>query len=168
MKIVVVSDSHGVNANVRYAIGQEAPFDILVHCGDIGSNIGRILGDKRDYDLIAVRGNCDNLSIYPETQFFRAQNLNVFVAHGHRYNVKYSLDSIMEEARRRRADIVLFGHSHVPEMGYTDDGIFYLNPGSVSIPHQASHKKTYAVLTIEDNIPEAVIKTLPDDIPANW
>ena len=35
MKILVVSDTHGRDENFEQAVMQEAPFDMLIHCGDV-------------------------------------------------------------------------------------------------------------------------------------
>lgn len=168
-KILVVSDSHGRNNAIRYAIGQEAPFDMLVHCGDVQGDLNSILGKGRDYELRVVRGNCDWTSSAPKELLFEIGWCRIFVAHGDRYGVKYHNDEILAAARARHADVVLFGHSHVPEIVRTDDAILLVNPGSVSLPHQDPPKRTYAVLTIgEDYDLDAVIRTMPDYIPENY
>ena len=35
MKILIVSDTHGRDWGLEEAIEKEAPFDMLVHCGDV-------------------------------------------------------------------------------------------------------------------------------------
>ncbi len=35
MKVLIVSDTHGRDENLEIAINREAPFDMLVHCGDV-------------------------------------------------------------------------------------------------------------------------------------
>ena len=40
MKVLIVSDTHGRDENLEIAVNREAPFDMLVHCGDVE---GRIL-----------------------------------------------------------------------------------------------------------------------------
>ena len=36
MKVLIVSDTHGRDENLEIAINREAPFDMLVHCGNSG------------------------------------------------------------------------------------------------------------------------------------
>ena len=167
-KILVVSDSHGYNNLLRYAIGQEMPIDMLIHCGDVQGDLDSILGKGRDYDLKVVRGNCD-LNSCPLVLNFKVGYYNIFVTHGHLYDVKYTNERICQAARQNMADIVLFGHSHVPEIVTTEDNILLVNPGSVALPHQYPPKRSYAVLTIdEDEGPSAEIRYLPDYVPANF
>ena len=35
MKVLIVSDTHGRDENLEIAIHREAPFDMLVHGGDV-------------------------------------------------------------------------------------------------------------------------------------
>ena len=162
-KILVVSDSHGNNDLLRKAIGQEMPIDMLIHCGDVETDLKAVLGPGRDYDLEIVRGNMDSWSSYPEDLLLRVGYYNIFVAHGHKYGTKYTNENILEAGRKKLADVVLCGHSHVPEIERTADGILLVNPGSVALPHQDPPRRSYAVLRIsEDEMPSAEIKYLPN------
>ena len=44
-----------------------------------------------------------------------------------------------------KSDILLFGHTHIYEMGYEEHGYFILNPGSIGFP-KGGHESTYMVL----------------------
>ena len=35
MKVLLVSDTHGRDTNLERAVEAEAPFDMLIHCGDV-------------------------------------------------------------------------------------------------------------------------------------
>lgn len=35
MKVLIVSDTHGKEGNLKEAMEREKPFDMLVHCGDV-------------------------------------------------------------------------------------------------------------------------------------
>ena len=48
------------------------------------------------------------------------------------YNVKFGYENIIAEAKRRNADIVLFGHTHNQYTEYLD-GLYIMNPGSVGM-----------------------------------
>ena len=53
-------------------------------------------------------------------------------SYGHPYNVKFGYENIIAEAKRRNADIVLFGHTHNQYTEYID-GLYIMNPGSVGM-----------------------------------
>ena len=63
------------------------------------------------------------------------------MCHGHKYNVKSSLLALKYKGMEKNADIILFGHTHVPYIDDTD-GIIMLNPGSVS---------TYGIIEINES-----------------
>ncbi len=72
-----------------------------------------------------------------------------YMVHGHQYGVKMSLQSLYYRAKEKEADIVLFGHTHVP-CCEQEDGIWLINPGSPSRPRLAG-KGSYALIDIKEN-----------------
>ncbi len=157
-KIVVVSDSHGENRIVDRILKKEPDADALIHCGDVCGTLKGVL--DTDIPVYAVAGNCDSPGKYPEELLVRFGYYNVFIVHGHRYRVDYRDDLIFYAGKERFADVVCFGHSHVPQ-NMTEEGMLLLNPGSVARPRQLPRQATYAVLTIsEDDLPRAELKTV--------
>lgn len=60
----------------------------------------------------------------------------VMLTHGHLFSAKTSLSALIDEGRARRADLVLFGHTHTPlEKTVEQDGHYMtlFNPGSVGM-----------------------------------
>ena len=147
MKVLVVSDSHGHHDLLRKAIGQEAPIDMLIHAGDVEGDLERILGPKREYAIHSVSGNMDWGSDL--TDVFDMGGHKVFLTHGHRYSVHFTMANLREAAEECGADVAIFGHTHMPFLEEQND-ILLLNPGSVAKPRQAGLKKTYAVISIDD------------------
>ena len=45
MRILIVSDTHRKNENFLKVVEKEAPFDLLIHCGDIEGSEYRIVGN---------------------------------------------------------------------------------------------------------------------------
>ncbi len=160
-KILVVSDTHGDYRRLDYVIEQEKPFDMLIHCGDIQGDIGALL-EGADYPYYAVKGNCDTFSSLPELLTLKVGYYQLMITHGHKLDVKYSKKLLLYEARKNHADVVLFGHTHIPEVyRVKDQGTLVVNPGSLAYPGQFPRVPTYAVLTIsEDDLPSAVIRKL--------
>jgi putative phosphoesterase len=153
IKILIVSDSHGTNKYIKQAIQKEKPFNYLVHCGDIEGTLKNI-DDNVDYEIKAVKGNCDHGHDLEEEILFKAGFFNIWVIHGENLRVKseMNLDTLKKEAKKRRADIVLFGHTHqaeTPEI--SEDGITYINPGSIGEPRTSAEKISYATLTINED-----------------
>ncbi|MBQ8305796.1 MAG: metallophosphoesterase [Blautia sp.] len=163
-KILVVSDTHGKNSYMHDAIALEHPFDMLIHCGDVEGNLYSILGPDPGYEFHAVRGNCD-YSGYPDRLILTVEDKRILVVHGHEHAVRYSNDALFRAASQSSADVILFGHSHMPEIEERY-GILAVNPGSLAKPRQQTRRRTYAILTItEGSFPRADIKELP---PSVW
>ena len=59
------------------------------------------------------------------------------------------MDRLKAAAKERKAQIVIFGHSHMPYL-QEEDGITFLNPGSISKPRQVSFEPTYAIMKLDD------------------
>ncbi len=161
-RILVVSDSHGRNRYLKAAIQKEQPFDMLIHCGDVEGNIYSILGTETPYEIHAVRGNCD-YSGYSDQLLVEASGHRILVTHGHTFRVRYDNNGLLREAVKRGADVVCFGHTHIPEVEYSR-GIVLLNPGSISEPRRIGREYTYAMLTLEKGkTPRADIRVVTEE-----
>ena len=170
MKILIVSDSHGINGPLRAAIMKEKP-DMLIHLGDSEysqSEIASWAGSPKT-PCIFVRGNCDITSYDPSfvknEAVFTLNGHRFYCVHGHRQRVNYDLLILSLSAQEKDCDICLFGHTHVPydsfgdavsaynrfyESGYNPSGPRILNPGSISLPRGGS-KRGYMIMDMEDD-----------------
>ena len=146
-RALVISDTHGRNPElIKKVIEREFPFDLLIHCGDVICDIYQLTGSNPPYQVYAVKGNCD-IRKYPREVLIEAAGHRIFAVHGDAYGVYYSSTSLYAAAAERKADVVLFGHTHVPETG-EHNGIFLLNPGSFHNPHGADRTPTYGLLEL--------------------
>ena len=159
MKILVVSDTHGRDRDLERAVEREAPFDRLIHCGDVeGREI--FIEALADCPCCIVAGNNDFFCDLPREQEIMVGGKKALVTHGHYYGVSIDLSGIADEARSRGCEIAFFGHTHKPVVA-EKDGVLVINPGSLSYPCQSGHKSSYVVLNtdIRGNV-EAEIKYL--------
>lgn len=131
MVIGVLSDSHGYKNKLNAALEQLKDSDIIIHLGDCTSDVNEI---SKSYSgrIISVKGNCDFTVSVPSDRLEVIEGKRIFITHGHKYGVKYGYSEIKEKAKEVGADIVLFGHTHHSVIFY-DYGIFFVNPGSVSL-----------------------------------
>ena len=99
--------------------------------------------------VFGVRGNCDaeidqavlSFPMMSDSAFICEGGRVIFATHGHVYN----LDCLPP---LRRGEILLHGHTHVPACR-EEDGLVYLNPGSVSIPKEGSRR---SCMTLENGL----------------
>lgn len=152
MKIIVFSDSHGSLEEMRAVLALESDADLVLHAGDFGRDIDavmRLMQSKMPYKR--VRGNCDYMSDAPETLLLEAEGVKILMHHGKGYGVKESLSRIDDFGRKNGADIVIFGHTHLPLIKNNGD-LYLLNPGSIGWPKGAG--RTYAVIEIDPKNPK--------------
>lgn len=148
-RILVLSDSHGRDENVDRAMKQAGRFDLMVHLGDIGYGYERIRSST-PAGVIIVAGNNDFTLDLPDSQVFPLGPHRVLAVHGHRHQVHFGTSSLERSAIQNNCDIVMFGHTHVP-FKRQDEYLTLLNPGSISLPRQSGHKKTYMIIEMDDD-----------------
>lgn len=149
MKILIMSDSHGRNENVKKALAKEAPVDALLHLGDSQ-------GSEEEMQKLAgcpvhmVAGNCDYFSNLPSARIAEFGKYRIMLTHGHHFFVSVGTQDLLEEARANRCNVVIYGHTHRPLMDGTDGEVLVLNPGSISYPRQEGKQPSYMVMEIND------------------
>ena len=148
MKILIVSDTHGYDGNMWKAIHREEPVDMFIHCGDIEHSATE-LKQYFDCPVYVVKGNNDYMLRLPETERIDIAGHSVILTHGHRFNVYRNQDAMFYYGEENQADIVMFGHIHVPVVA-TNDRVTIVNPGSISLPRQPGSEPTYIVMTAEE------------------
>ena len=149
MKLFIASDIHGSAYYARLLADRFAAekADRLVLLGDVLYH-GPRNDLPREYDpkavisilnplkdkIIAVKGNCESevdsmvldFNVQSEFATLISDKHALLMTHGHRTNPPMS-----------GLDVLLCGHTHVPALEKRD-GYIYVNPGSVSIPKEAS------------------------------
>ena len=166
MKYLIASDLHGSAEYVgrlMEALGREEP-DTLLLLGDLLYH-GPRNALPEDYDtrrciamlnsvpcdILAVRGNCDaevdqmvlDFPIMSDYIFLDDAQPRLFLTHGHLYDPIENLPPIGP------GDVMLSGHTHVPASFRNDAGVWFLNPGSVSIPKNGS---PHSYMALEDGV----------------
>lgn len=160
MKLFFISDIHGslyyLNQAIERYIEEEA--DYIVILGDVlyhgarnplpkeynPKGVIEILNNYSDR-IIGVRGNCDSevdqmtlnfpiMSTYSNLLF---NDMRLFLTHGHVYNEENMVDL-------KAGSAFIYGHTHILR-AEKKDGIFFLNPGSITLPKE-NNPHTYGVM----------------------
>ena len=151
-KILIVSDSHRYDENIKKTIKAVGHLDYFIHLGDSEG-----CTDKYE-DWLAptvkkymVRGNNDfsHLPDVKDEHIAKIGRYTALLTHGHIYNVSLDLGMLADEARAMGADIAMFGHKHRPCIERRD-GITLINPGSISYPRQDGRHPSYMLMEIDD------------------
>lgn len=164
MKWMIASDLHGSAKYARLlteAYAREGA-DRLLLLGDILYH-GPRNDLPPDYDpkqviallsplkerIFCVRGNCDTevdqmvlpFPILADYCLLESRNRLIYGTHGHIYNLQ-------NPPPLAPGDVLLCGHTHIPA-NQEQDGLLYLNPGSVSIPKENS---PHSYMTLEEGL----------------
>jgi putative phosphoesterase len=151
VKLGIISDTHGDVAGWRQALaGPFQAVDLILHAGDIlyhGPRNPMVAGyappilaeaiNASPVPIIFARGNCDSpvdqlVLDYPiQAPYARVQigAVGIWLQHGD----ELSREQMVEQARRYRVQVGIFGHTHIPELELRE-GILLFNPGSPSLP----------------------------------
>ena len=164
--ILIVSDTHAhlqrLNEVIAYRQNMLKEGEVL-NLIFLGDGLADLFSCRKYDEIItyAVRGNCDGVNYYSpygeEIPLYRVivlGNYKIFMTHGHTLNVKYDRDEICRLAAMQNADIVLFGHTHVPTLEYIEKGsirgvnrnLTLFNPGSLG-----DFEGSFGNLSLTDN-----------------
>lgn len=147
-KILIISDTHGQLSLMSQIIDKEKPIDMLIHCGDLEISPS-VFGALVDCPVHAIAGNNDYSAELPRIKNFNIGALKVTAVHGHRYRLYDGFTGLDYLARENHSDIVMFGHTHRPVVA-TQNGITFVNPGSVTYPRQEGHLPSYIIMNVDD------------------
>jgi putative phosphoesterase len=146
MRIGVVSDTHRNKSSIEQLRDKISGLDMLIHLGDNVEDIS-IIEKYYTGKIISVKGNCDFFNGIPTERIEEICGEKVFLTHGHRYDVKNSLLKLRGKALEIGATVVLYGHTHIGQIDF-EEGIWYINPGSVSLPRDGD--RSFAIINIQE------------------
>ena len=173
MKLLIASDIHGDILATRrlFEAFDREKADKLLLLGDLlyhgprndlpahyaPKEVIEVLNGRKDV-LYCVRGNCEaevdsmvlQFPVRADYALLVLEGRTLFATHGHLYE-KSTLPLT-------KGDCYVQGHTHIP-MKEEDNGILYLNPGSVALP-KGGAPATYMVFESNDFF----LKTLDGEI----
>ncbi len=153
MRILVFSDTHGSILGPLRVIDSYDKVDAIIHAGDVSRDADKLMEEYPNIPMYAVCGNNDFYSSYPVTARVTLGGKKIFITHGHKYSVRMGNYLLQDLIARDKYDIVVYGHTHVPEHDYFAGGEI-INPGS------ATYSKTYAEILIENSRINATIRDI--------
>ena len=151
IRLALVSDSHGRPDTLKAVAGRLERCEALCHLGDLVSD-GKRMSQMLGVSLHGVRGNCDGWENAPEEIVLNVAGHKLLLCHGHRYGVKESLTRLYLRGQEAGADIVLYGHTHLPRVE-RNGPMLLINPGALM-------DGRWAVLEFRENGPVPVMKIL--------
>ena len=146
MRIVAFSDTHHNISRAERVINNIPGITGVIHCGDVLPDAEELKSDFSNIDFYTVPGNCDLFQGESE-KLIEIEGKKIFITHGHRYNVKTEVEleypTIRDRGRELGAELVIFGHTHIPYNRNWGD-IIVMNPGSIK------YEGTYGVIEVDN------------------
>lgn len=153
MKILFISDIHGITDNLRIIENKisEEKIDKLVCLGDLyytGPNykgINKINSNgvfdflKKYSDiLICMMGNCDSnvdikasdFPINSGISLINTDGVDIYITHGNEYNFE-------KNRKFNHKGVLVYGHEHFPYIK-KNKNMIYINVGSISLPKKGN------------------------------
>lgn len=130
MRILVLSDSHGSFHNLRDVLKMHTSAEVVIFLGDGEDDFRYAKSETENRHVIMVKGNCDYYSSLDENITQTIEGKRFFITHGYVENVKFGEDRLIYKGQSLGADIILYGHTHIP-VNHVVDSIQIFNPGSL-------------------------------------
>ena len=107
--------------------------DAIVHLGDYYED-GQVLAEENPNIVVhQVPGNCDANRCSPDLPrilCYPVCGVWLYMTHGHLHHVKYGTAALLRDAKEKKVQAVLYGHTHSPECYQDEDGMWVMNPGT--------------------------------------
>ena len=149
MKLLLISDTHGRTDNLESLLElYKNTVGYVFHMGDYGSDLRKFERKYPHLKMVSVNGNTDSAfyGSLEEVVLLEPKNgaaKKILIVHGHKFGVKTGLDRLLYYTKEIGAGAVFFGHTH-EAVCFTQDGIFLMNPGSLTFPK--NRHVTYGVV----------------------
>ena len=143
MKVLVVSDTHGINQNYVEVLEVEKNLDMIIHLGDL-CGLEHNIANMSPCPVHYVAGNCD-YGVTPTEKVVEIDGKIAYLTHGNKQRVGLTLQRLENDVKKHNAYIGFFGHTHTPVIEY-GNGVVMVNPGSLAQPRQAGHQPSYIIM----------------------
>ena len=144
-RIIVISDTHRHMDYALRVLDNLSEYDMIIHLGDYSADAARLERLYKNVTVVSVCGNNDFPSpSSPAEREIEIDGVKLFLTHGHKYGVKFGYERIYLRALELGAQVVLFGHTHVP-ICEKEDEVLMLNPGGYN-----SNSRSVGIIEIDD------------------
>ncbi|RST72019.1 metallophosphoesterase [Siminovitchia acidinfaciens] len=151
MKIIVTSDTHIRNNNKQIPeclLKECESADLIIHAGDwVTMEVYKELSSYAK--VVGVHGNVDGEEVrehFNAKELIEVSGFKIGIVHGHGEKLtteKRALEAFEQEG----ADIIIFGHSHIPLIRYFNK-VMLMNPGSPTDKRRMPYY-SYGILHID-------------------
>lgn len=150
MLIGIIGDTHGDVTGIKKAVAKAAKVDMWLHTGDFLLDASELVKES-NLPVIAVAGNNDVAREEDLNKVITLEGHKLWLTHAHKYLSGYG-NALLYRAQELGANIVVYGHTHVPKMEWYED-ILFINPGSSSFPRGGSKRGFMVLQLVQESKP---------------
>ena len=155
MKFYVISDTHGKTDKALEVYNRLHSIDLIIHLGDMERD-ARKISENTGKTVISVKGNNEFASSPKNFHILETEYGDLFLTHGHMQSVKRDLQKLIYRTQELGCKAALFGHTHMPLFAEAD-GIYLLNPGSLTYPPPCTSASYAVVNTSESEFSASIV-----------
>ncbi|MGQ0764363.1 MAG: metallophosphoesterase family protein [Gemmatimonadota bacterium] len=155
----LISDTHGLLRPAAVDALSAGNVSQILHAGDVDND--DILAELALIAPVqAVAGNCDppDNPLLPRSRQLELGGLTLHMSHGHELGVP----TPQRLRSAYAADVIIFGHTHRPQVVRGEDGRLVVNPGAAG-PRRFDIRASLAILTIEERQADVKVIYLDGD-----
>lgn len=164
MKVLVVSDSHGEQENLRNLslIAKEEKVEKIIHLGDDFDDSDFLINEGINVERVpGVFSAYYSEKDIPNRKVIEIEGWKILLSHTKEKHENDLPDDISPEnsVKNSVADIMLYGHSHIPAIGI-EGSVYLINPGHLKSEDKRGFEPSYALLDITKDSIDVFIKGL--------
>lgn len=150
MRLGIISDTHGL---LRPEVFEAfSGVDHILHAGDVGP-LELLTELEALAPVTAVYGNTDGGDVrarLPRVAQVELDGFNIVVTHGDQFGRGVKAEQLHQAFPD--ADIIVYGHSHIPLLELTDVVVTVMNPGAAG-PRRFDIPASVGIMELEAGIP---------------
>ena len=150
MRLGIISDTHGLLRPEVFEVFKDV--DQILHAGDVGS-LDLLTELEAIAPVTAVYGNTDGMDLRAKLR--RVANVefdgfNIVVTHGDQFGRGVKPEQLQQAFPE--ADLIIYGHSHMPLLETVDVVVTVMNPGAAG-PRRFDIPASVGIIELEAGIP---------------
>ena len=150
MRLGIISDTHGLLRPEVFEVFKDV--DQILHAGDVGP-LDLLTELEAIAPVTAVYGNTDGMDLRAKLR--RVANVefdgfNIVVTHGDQFGRGVKPEQLQQAFPE--ADLIIYGHSHMPLLETVDVVVTVMNPGAAG-PRRFDIPASVGIVELEAGIP---------------
>jgi putative phosphoesterase len=164
MKVLVVSDSHGEQENLKSLslIAKEEKVERIIHLGDDFDDSDFLINESVNIERVpGVFSAYYTEKDVPNRKVIEIEGWKILLTHTKEKHENDLPEDISPEnsIKNNTIDIMLYGHSHIPAIGI-EGTVYCINPGHLKSEDKRGFEPSYALLDITQDSIDVLIKGL--------